>query len=101
MLKIGFDLTVDRLTAVMLLVVTGVGLLIHLPIRSATWSTRKAMAIFRLPEPVHVLHAVVGAGLELAFVLWVGKALGCAVICWWASISKRSLRAMPPTKLSS
>ncbi len=28
-LKIGFDLTVDRLTAVMLLVVTGVGLLIH------------------------------------------------------------------------
>jgi NADH-quinone oxidoreductase subunit L len=29
MLKIGFDLTVDRLTAVMLLVVTGVGLLIH------------------------------------------------------------------------
>jgi NADH-quinone oxidoreductase subunit L len=30
MLKIGFDLTVDKLTAVMLLVVTGVGLLIHL-----------------------------------------------------------------------
>src|ERR1700729_1694381 len=29
-LKIGFDLTVDRLTAVMLLVVTGVGFLIHL-----------------------------------------------------------------------
>ena len=29
-LKVGFDLTVDRLTAVMLLVVTGVGLLIHL-----------------------------------------------------------------------
>jgi NADH-quinone oxidoreductase subunit L len=29
-LKIGFDLSVDRLTAVMLLVVTGVGLLIHL-----------------------------------------------------------------------
>jgi len=28
-LKIGFDLTVDKLTAVMLLVVTGVGLLIH------------------------------------------------------------------------
>jgi NADH-quinone oxidoreductase subunit L len=28
-LKIGFDLSVDRLTAVMLLVVTGVGLLIH------------------------------------------------------------------------
>ncbi|HWF46802.1 MAG TPA: NADH-quinone oxidoreductase subunit L [Bryobacteraceae bacterium] len=29
-LQIGFDLTVDRLTAVMLLVVTGVGLLIHI-----------------------------------------------------------------------
>ncbi len=29
MFKVGFDLTVDRLTAVMLLVVTGVGLLIH------------------------------------------------------------------------
>ena len=29
-LKVGFDLSVDRLTAVMLLVVTGVGLLIHL-----------------------------------------------------------------------
>jgi NADH-quinone oxidoreductase subunit L len=29
-LKVGFDLTVDRLTAVMLLVVTGVGLLIHI-----------------------------------------------------------------------
>ena len=29
-LKIGFDLTVDRLTAVMLLIVTGVGFLIHL-----------------------------------------------------------------------
>jgi NADH-quinone oxidoreductase subunit L len=29
-LKVGFDLTVDRLTAVMLLIVTGVGLLIHL-----------------------------------------------------------------------
>ena len=29
LLSIGFDLTVDRLTAVMLLVVTGVGLLIH------------------------------------------------------------------------
>lgn len=28
--KVGFDLTVDRLTSVMLLVVTGVGLLIHL-----------------------------------------------------------------------
>jgi NADH-quinone oxidoreductase subunit L len=30
MLKIGFDLTIDRLTAVMLLIVTGVGLLIHI-----------------------------------------------------------------------
>ena len=29
-LKVGFDLSVDRLTAVMLLVVTGVGLLIHI-----------------------------------------------------------------------
>ncbi len=29
-LRIGFDLTVDRLTAVMLIVVTGVGLLIHI-----------------------------------------------------------------------
>jgi NADH-quinone oxidoreductase subunit L len=29
-LRIGFDLTVDRLTAVMLLVITGVGLLIHI-----------------------------------------------------------------------
>jgi NADH-quinone oxidoreductase subunit L len=29
-LQIGFDLTVDRLTAVMLLIVTGVGLLIHI-----------------------------------------------------------------------
>ena len=29
-LRIGFDLTVDRLTAVMLIVVTGVGLIIHI-----------------------------------------------------------------------
>src|SRR4051794_9688898 len=29
-LRIGFDLSVDRLTAVMLLVITGVGLLIHI-----------------------------------------------------------------------
>src|SRR6185312_853411 len=29
-LQIGFDLTVDRLTAIMLLIITGVGLLIHI-----------------------------------------------------------------------
>ncbi len=42
-LQIGFDLFVDRLTAVMLLIVTGVGLLIHIYSHRVHGSMRAAI----------------------------------------------------------
>ena len=61
------DVPVDPLSAVMLLVVTGIGLLIHI------YSTgymhdevgQRVRALLLLPEPVHRLHAGAGARREL------------------------------------
>ena len=76
-LNIGVDFAVDRLTAVMLMVVTGVGLLIHIYADRLHGARGRLLPLLRLPEPVHVLHAGAGAGAEflLLFVGWEGVGL--------------------------
>ena len=56
-LNIGFDLFVDRLTALMLLIVTGVGLLIHTYSIALYVARRGLQPVFLLLESVHVFHA--------------------------------------------
>ncbi len=59
-----FNLYIDHLTLLMLMVVTGVGFLIH--IYSAGYMAHEDgyWRFFSLSEPVHVLHAGPGAGRE-------------------------------------
>ena len=64
--RVGFDLSIDRLTAVMLLVVTGVGSLIHIYADRLHGARRRLLPLLRLLEPVHVLHADPGAGGQLS-----------------------------------
>ena len=72
----------DRLTAVMLLVVTGIGSLIHIYSIGYMAHEGGLLPVLRVPEPVHVLHAGAGAGGELpACCSSAGKAWGCAAIC--------------------
>ncbi len=76
-LKIGFDLTVDRLTAVMLLVVTGVGLLIHL-YSIGYMDQEKGYARFFAYLNLFMffmLLLVLAANLLLVFVGWEGVGL--------------------------
>ena len=102
MLKIGFDLTVDRLTAVMLLVVTGVGLLIHTySIGYMEHEEGYGRFFAYLNLFMFFMLLLVLASKPASACLLVGKAWACAVTCWWAFTSKRSSQAMPPTKPSS
>jgi NADH-quinone oxidoreductase subunit L len=76
-LQIGFDLFVDRLTAVMLLVVTGVGLLIH--IYAAGYMEREG-GYYRFFSYLNLfmffmLVLVLSANLLLMFVGWEGVGL--------------------------
>ncbi len=76
-LQIGFDLSVDRLTAVMLLVVTGVGLLIH--IYAVGYMTEEGgyyrfFSYFNL-FMFFMLLLVLAANLLLMFVGWEGVGL--------------------------
>ena len=63
---VNFDFYLDQLTLVMLLVVTGVGFLIHIYSVGYMWARRRLLPLLRLPESVHVLHAHVGAGRQLS-----------------------------------
>ena len=83
--NIGCDFLVDRLTIVMLLVVTGIGSLIHIysigymAHEHGTW---RLLPVLRLPEPLHVLHAGAGAGRQLTCCSSsAGKAWACAATC--------------------
>ena len=53
---------VDRLTSVMILIVTGVGFLIHVYSLGYMHDDPRRRALLRLPEPVHRLDADPGAG---------------------------------------
>jgi len=76
-LQVGFDLTVDRLTAVMLLIVTGVGLLIH--IYAAGYMEHEGgyyrfFSYFNL-FVFFMLLLVLASNLLLMFVGWEGVGL--------------------------
>jgi NADH-quinone oxidoreductase subunit L len=76
-LQIGFDLTVDRLTAVMLLIVTGVGLIIHIystgymAEEEGYWRFFSFLNLFMF----FMLLLVLGSNLLVAFVGWEGVGL--------------------------
>jgi NADH-quinone oxidoreductase subunit L len=76
-LQVGFDLTVDRLSAIMLLVVTGVGLLIHI---YATGYMAEEDGFYRFFSYFNLfmffmLILVLAANLLLLFVGWEGVGL--------------------------
>src|SRR3954454_13046795 len=76
-LNIGYDLMVDRLTAVMLMVVTGIGLLIHI---YATGYMAHEGGYYRFFAYLNLfmffmLTLVLGAGYLLLFVGWEGVGL--------------------------
>ncbi len=76
-LQIGFDLTVDRLTAVMLMVVTGVGLLIHIyamGYMEHEGGYYRFFSYFNL-FMFFMLLLVLAANLLLMFVGWEGVGL--------------------------
>jgi NADH-quinone oxidoreductase subunit L len=76
-LNIGFDLTVDRLTAVMLLVVTGVGLLIHIYSIGYMEHEEGYARFFAFLNlfMFFMLLLVLAANLLLVFVGWEGVGL--------------------------
>ncbi len=55
--RANFALQIDQLTVIMLLVVTGVGWLIHLYSVGYMADDRRLPAVFLVPEPLHVFHA--------------------------------------------
>jgi NADH-quinone oxidoreductase subunit L len=61
-LKLDAALYFDQVTAVMCLVVTGIGTLIHVYSIGYMHERQGLRALLRLPEPVPVLHAAAGAG---------------------------------------
>ena len=63
---------VDQLSAVMLLVVTGVGTLIHLFSVGYMHDDDGLRPVLRLPEPVRLLHADAGARPTTSCVLFIG-----------------------------
>ncbi len=96
--RVGCDFTVDRLTAVMLLVVTGVGSLIHIySIGSITGTTASS----------HISTCSCSSCSRWCWrpttwcCLWAGRAWGCAAICSSASGSTRKARLTPATRHSS
>ena len=60
--RVPFSLAVDNLTAVMLIVVTTVGMLVH--VYSIGYMAHDAgpLALLRLPQPLHVQHAAARPG---------------------------------------
>src|SRR5579884_837989 len=76
-LNVGFDLVVDRLTAVMLLIVTGVGLIIHIystgymAHEEGYWRFFAYLNLFMF----FMLLLVLGSNLLLFFVGWEGVGL--------------------------
>jgi NADH-quinone oxidoreductase subunit L len=76
-LNVGFDLVIDRLTAVMLLIVTGVGLIIHIystgymAHEEGYWRFFSYLNLFMF----FMLLLVLGSNLLVAFVGWEGVGL--------------------------
>ena len=68
-LHVDNSILVDQLSAVMLLVVTGVGFLIHVYSVGYMHGDLEERALLRVPEPVRVLDADPGAGGELRVLL--------------------------------
>jgi NADH-quinone oxidoreductase subunit L len=70
-LQVDLGLTVDSLSNVMLLVVTGVGLVIHI-YSCGYMAGRPSGTVFRRAEPVHVLHARhrPGDNFVMMFIFW-------------------------------
>ena len=56
-LQIPFALRLDQLSALMLLVVTGIGTLIHIYAAGYMQEEPAVLPVLLVPEPVHVLHA--------------------------------------------
>ena len=76
-LRIGFDLAVDRLTAVMLMVVTGIGLLIHIYAIGYMWHEGGYYRFFAYMNlfMFFMLILVLGANFLVLFVGWEGVGL--------------------------
>ncbi len=60
--QVDFAFYLDQLSLVMLLVVTGVGFLIHIYSVGYMWEEDGVLPLFRLSQLVHVFHADAGAG---------------------------------------
>ena len=100
-LRIGFDLSVDRLSAVMLLVITGVGLLIHTYSIGYMEHEEGYSRFFSYLNlfMFFMLILVLASNFLLLFVGWEG--VGLAVTCSSASIFSRTLRTTRGRKRSS
>jgi NADH-quinone oxidoreductase subunit L len=99
--RVGFDFTVDRLTAVMLLVVTGVGSLIHI---YATGYMAHEDGYYRFFAYLNLfmffmLTLVLAGNYLLLFVGWEGVGL-CSYLLS-ASTLRRNLPPTPATRHSS
>ena len=72
----------DPLSSVMILVVTGIGFLIHVYATGYMDHDNGYYRFFGVPEPVRVLHADAGAGQQLrAAVRRLGRRRVCAATC--------------------
>ena len=102
-LQINIDFAVDRLTAVMLMVVTGVGTLIHGLFRRLHGGRRRLLPVLLVSEPVCVffmLVLVLAQRISCCCFL-AGKASGCAAICSSGITSWSSTPLPPETRRSS
>jgi NADH-quinone oxidoreductase subunit L len=64
-LHIPLSFLVDPLSSIMLLIITGIGFLIHLYSTSYMHNDAGFGKFFRLSEPVCILHAFIGIGIKL------------------------------------
>ena len=100
-LQINVDFAVDRLTAVMLMVVTGVGTLIHI---YAVGYMADEDGYYRFFSYLNLFmfFMLVGCWRRISCCsLLAGKAWGCAAICWSDITSWSSMPLTPGTRRSS
>jgi len=91
--RAGFDLQMDQLTVVMVLVVTGVGFLIHIYSTGYMSHERRLLSLLCLSESVHVfmLILVLAANYVLLFVGWEGVGLSSYLLIGFYFLRKSGI----------